>query len=246
IRALTEDEDVEGGIFVVTGGLGGLGRELLRWLAQRGAKKLGVIDVISEEQLDEQSPAKKALLGLRLHGVQVIVVKTDVKDYDACNASIKKIREFFHCGIRGVFHLAGILEDQLLSKLTREAFIRVCEPKIEGGWNLHEATLEDSENGTLRYFVLFSSVAGILGQPGQGNYATANGFLNAASIYLIVSIPIPCASVALVNSLFLAIIPVPPSGPQLAQVTGRPQLLLYQARPLRKPLAVAQLPCPGQ
>lgn len=53
IRALTEDEDVEGGIFVVTGGLGGLGRELLRWLAQRGAKKLGVIDVISEEQLDE-------------------------------------------------------------------------------------------------------------------------------------------------------------------------------------------------
>jgi len=77
--------------------------------------------------------------------------------------------------LRGVFHLAGLLDDGLLMNQDWNRFLKVLRPKIQGAINLHEAT----SAAELDCFVMFSSSASILGFPGQGNYAAANAFLDA-------------------------------------------------------------------
>ncbi len=77
--------------------------------------------------------------------------------------------------LRGIFHLAGMLDDGILREQSRERFDRVMAAKVHGAWNLHELT----DDMPLELFVLFSSAAAILGSPGQGNYASANAFLDA-------------------------------------------------------------------
>ena len=77
--------------------------------------------------------------------------------------------------IRGVVHAAGVLHDGLLTQLDSAALESVLRPKVMGGWLLHRL-LEDAP---LDFFVLFSSAGSLLGQPGQGNYAAANAFLDA-------------------------------------------------------------------
>jgi hypothetical protein len=112
----------------------------------------------------------------------VEVYETDVCDGKRLDATLHEVRSkqglfylfilfyFFVSNILGgkivgVFHLAGIIDDCLLDQLDAKRFLRVCGPKIEGGWNLHNSALQDKEY--LQYFVLFSSVAAILGMPGQ-------------------------------------------------------------------------------
>ncbi len=77
--------------------------------------------------------------------------------------------------LRGIFHLAGVLDDGVLREQTRERFDRVMAAKALGAWYLHELT----RGQPLDLFVLFSSAAALLGSPGQGNYAAANAFLDA-------------------------------------------------------------------
>ena len=77
--------------------------------------------------------------------------------------------------LRGIFHLAGVLDDGVLREQTRERFDRVMAAKVLGAWHLHELT----RDLPLDLFVLFSSAAALLGSPGQGNYAAANAFLDA-------------------------------------------------------------------
>ena len=74
----------------------------------------------------------------------------------------------------GVFHLAGTLDDSLISGQTPEKFATVFGPKVRGGWNVHLATRGDP----LEHFVLFSSVSSVFGSTGQANHAAANAFLD--------------------------------------------------------------------
>jgi acyl carrier protein len=77
--------------------------------------------------------------------------------------------------LRGIFHLAAVLDDGILLQLNQERFETVMGPKAKGAWNLHRLTLDRP----LDFFVLFSSVASVLSSPGQGNYVAANAFLDA-------------------------------------------------------------------
>jgi acyl carrier protein len=76
--------------------------------------------------------------------------------------------------LRGVIHAAGVLDDHLVLNLEAESFRKVLAPKVLGAWNLHSLTADFS----LDFFVVFSSVASVLGSPGQANYSAANAFLD--------------------------------------------------------------------
>ena len=81
--------------------------------------------------------------------------------------------------MRGVFHAAGLLDDGLIASLTPDRVDAVLRAKVDGAWNLHELT----QHMDLSAFVMFSSMAGIVGTPGQGNYAAANSFLDGLAAY---------------------------------------------------------------
>ncbi|WP_036801169.1 type I polyketide synthase [Pleurocapsa sp. PCC 7319] len=81
--------------------------------------------------------------------------------------------------IKGIIHAAGVLDDGLLQRQTWSKFERAIAPKVAGAWNLHRATKDIS----LDFFVLFSSVASLIGSPGQSNYGVANTGLDAIARY---------------------------------------------------------------
>jgi acyl transferase domain-containing protein len=159
----------DGGTYLVTGGLGGLGLKLARWLADRGARHLLLMG-----RSGASKEARPQLAELEKAGVQVVVRRCDVGNREQLAALLSEIRGEMP-PLHGIFHLAGALDDGVLREQTRERFDRVMASKAIGAWNLHELTHDDP----LDLFVLFSSAAALLGAPGQGNYAAANAFLDA-------------------------------------------------------------------
>ncbi|MGK4008526.1 amino acid adenylation domain-containing protein [Sorangium sp. So ce1036] len=157
------------GTYLVTGGLGLLGRHTARWLAEQGASHL----VLTSRRGGATEGADLVEAELAALGAKVTVVACDVADLEAVRALVGGAAE--EGPLRGVFHCAGVLDDGVLRHQTRERFARVLAPKIAGAWNLHRAT----EGLALDHFVLFSSIAGVLGASGQSNYAAANAFLDA-------------------------------------------------------------------
>ncbi|MBF6317471.1 type I polyketide synthase [Nocardia cyriacigeorgica] len=155
------------GTYLITGGLGGLGIGLARWLAALGARHL----VLAGRHAPGPE-AQRAIAELRDEGVEVVVVRADVArraDVDCVLADIDEAMP----PLRGVLHAAMVLDDQTILSLDAEAFDRVLAPKVRGAWNLHES-IADRE---LDFFVLYSSASAVLGSPGQGSYAAANAFL---------------------------------------------------------------------
>ncbi len=158
----------EDGTYLVTGGLGGIGCALAKELAERGA---GTVVLNGRRSPDPEAEA--AIGALRARGFRVEVEIADVTDAAALDAMLARMDEALP-PLVGVIHSVGVLSDAALGNQTWESFETVLWPKILGAWHLHRATVERD----LEMFVLFSSVAGILGNPGQANHAAANAFLD--------------------------------------------------------------------
>nr|WCO03995.1 AjuB [Cystobacter sp.] len=155
--------------YLVTGGLGALGRRLARWLVERGARHVVLVG--------RRSPSEEIAAELRVleeKGARVTVLQGDMARAEDVAHVMDSIQGSLP-PLKGILHAAGVVDDGVLLQLTPERVERVLAPKVAGAWNLHLATRELS----LDFFVLFSSAAGLLGSPGQGNYAAANAFLDA-------------------------------------------------------------------
>ncbi|MFF0579294.1 SDR family NAD(P)-dependent oxidoreductase, partial [Streptosporangium saharense] len=151
-----------GATVLVTGGTGALGTLVARHVAERyGARQLVLVGRRGSTEIP------------RLTGVDVEVVACDVTDARQVEAL------FAGHAIDAVVHAAGVLDDATVENLDDERLRRVLAPKIDGAWHLHRATL----NRPLRAFVLFSSVAGLLGNTGQANYAAGSTFLDALAAH---------------------------------------------------------------
>ena len=156
------------GTYLVTGGMGGIGCVLAEWLAERGA---GAVVLNGRRPPDPE--AEKVIEALRARGFRIEVEIADVTDTAALDAMLARVDGTLP-PLAGVIHSVGVLSDAAIGNQSWESFETVLWPKMLGAWHLHRATA----NRDLQMFVLFSSVAGILGNPGQANHAAANTFLD--------------------------------------------------------------------
>lgn len=157
------------GSYLITGGLGGLGLAVARWLAERGARHLVLVG-----RRAPLETARRELSGIEALGVEVVVARADVSRVEEVKELLAGLSKRM-TPLRGVVHAAGVLDDGLLIQADWERFARVLAPKVAGAWNLHCETRELP----LDFFVLFSSAASLLSPLGQGNYAAGNAFLDA-------------------------------------------------------------------
>jgi acyl transferase domain-containing protein/NADPH:quinone reductase-like Zn-dependent oxidoreductase/acyl carrier protein len=156
------------GTVIVSGGTGALGAHLARWLVGRGAERLLLIG-----RRGIEAPGTRELQEeLRGRGADVSVLTCDVADRSQLARLIDAIDG--DRPLSAVFHAAGVLDDELIGRLTFERVERVLRPKLEGALSLHELTA----GCKLDAFVLFSSVSATLGSGGQAAYAAANAFLD--------------------------------------------------------------------
>lgn len=156
--------------YLVTGGVGALGLLVAQYLATCGAQHL-VLTGRSGVSTDDQ---RTVLHALEDAGVKVDVLAADMGKADDVASVLKRAPR-----LRGIVHAAGILDDGMLAQQSAERFTRVAGPKVDGSWHLHKQTLDMS----LDFFVLFSSVASVMGSPGQSNYASANAFMDGLAHY---------------------------------------------------------------
>ena len=168
LSALAADRLREDGTYLVTGGLGGIGRLVAGWLADRGARS-----IVLNARRSPDDRAEAAIEALRQRGVKVRVELADVADAGSVDAMLQRI-EAAMPPLAGVVHCAGVLSGASLANQDWERFDGVLRPKLMGAWNLHRATA----GRDLHLFVLFSSMAGVLGLVGHANYAAANAFLD--------------------------------------------------------------------
>ncbi|MEO1132297.1 MAG: type I polyketide synthase, partial [Cyanobacteria bacterium J06639_1] len=158
--------------YLITGGLGALGLRVAEWLAERGAKHLVLT---SRRGLTERAEAAIAPL---TEIAEVKVVAADVANPADVEQMLSEMASELP-PLKRVIHAAGVLDDGVLQQQSWERFEQVMAPKVAGTWNLHQGTRELS----LDFFACFSSVASLLGAPGQGNYAAANGFMDGLAEY---------------------------------------------------------------
>jgi myxalamid-type polyketide synthase MxaB len=154
--------------YLITGGLGGLGLQVAQQLVADGARQIcltGRHGVTTPEQ-------QHALDRLAAAGATVTVIPADIGDPAAVQALLHRCNRL--APLRGIVHAAGVLEDGVLSTQTPQRLANVLRPKVAGAWHLHTLTADQK----LDFFVCFSSVAALLGSPGQSSYAAANAFLD--------------------------------------------------------------------
>jgi phthiocerol/phenolphthiocerol synthesis type-I polyketide synthase C len=158
--------------YLVTGGLSGVGFEIAELLAQRGARHLVLMSLSPHPEMAER------IAGMQNSGTDVTVMCANVADETAVNKAIADISQH-RFPLRGVIHAAGVTDDAAFTQLEWTRFTKVLDAKIKGAWNLHRAT----EHLNLDIFVLFSSIASMVGSGGQANHTVANTFLDNLALY---------------------------------------------------------------
>ncbi|NES05389.1 MAG: SDR family NAD(P)-dependent oxidoreductase, partial [Okeania sp. SIO2F4] len=159
--------------YLITGGLGNLGLEVAQWMVKGGAKH-----IVLTGRRNPNETVQKIIEEIEEAGASVTVLLGDISSQESLSKILEEISASLP-PLKGVIHAAGVLEDGLLRNLSWQQFTKVMSPKVTGTWYLHEMTKDLS----LDFFVCFSSMAAMIGNGGQGNYAAANAFMDALAHY---------------------------------------------------------------
>lgn len=158
-------------VYLVAGGLSGLGLETVKFISHRGGECVVILSrskPSAEVQREIQNVEKQC-------GNRISAMECDVSVSACVNQVVGTIgQKFPGCPIRGVFHSAVVLHDGLIETLDQSLYEKVLRPKVNGVLNLHHAT----KQCPLDYFVCYSSISAFLGNASQTNYAAANAFLD--------------------------------------------------------------------
>lgn len=157
-----------GASYLITGGLGALGLLTAAWLAERGARHL----VLVGRSAPSEASAEQIRV-LEAEGVEVQIRHADVSKGEEVEELFSELDGSMP-PLAGVVHAAGMLADQTILGMEADRFEAPIAAKVRGAWHLHRLTADRP----LDFFILYSSIAGLLGSPGQANYATANAFLD--------------------------------------------------------------------
>ncbi|MFI6591064.1 SDR family NAD(P)-dependent oxidoreductase [Paenibacillus glucanolyticus] len=158
-----------GGVYIITGGTGGIGLELAKQLASIQPVRLILISRTGKE--DEQ--LHEIITAIRSTGSTVEIKNADVSDFQSMSDIIQQIRRQYG-QLNGVIHCAGVAAKGMLFRKTEESFRSVISPKILGTWVLDKLTEDDN----LDFFIMCSSIASFLADEGQADYTAANAYLD--------------------------------------------------------------------
>jgi len=161
----------EGGVYLITGGLGGIGLTLANYIANESRS---LLVLVGRHRPDEKSPKWKQIAAIEQAGSEVMVCEADVAKAEDMREVFEQVKLRFG-PLNGVIHAAGIASHGLIAERSTAAIEQVLAPKIAGTLVLHEL-LRDSQ---LDFFVCCSSLASILGGISQCDYSAANAFLDA-------------------------------------------------------------------
>ncbi|AJQ25405.1 type I polyketide synthase [Pelosinus fermentans] len=175
--AVTEEISLpwkDNGVYLITGGAGGLGLIFAQEIAH--TVKNATLILTGRSVLDEGKQEK--IKAIETLGAFVEYRKVDVADKQAVGDLIQSIQEKFG-SLSGIIHSAGVIRDKFMIQKTKEEMQEVLTPKVTGLVNLDHASKEMN----LDFFLLFSSMAGSLGNVGQADYSTANAFMDGYARY---------------------------------------------------------------
>jgi acyl transferase domain-containing protein/acyl carrier protein len=162
------------GTYLITGGFGGFGTEVARWLVRNGARHLALIGRRGAAGAEAMALVRE----LEDAGARIAALACDIGDAENLRAALAELARTMP-PVRGVIHSAAVLVDAPLVELTKRDFRRVMSAKALGAWNLHTETA----GLPLDFFVLFSSISCLVGNSGQTNYAAANSYLDALAAH---------------------------------------------------------------
>jgi polyketide synthase 5 len=161
------------GAYIITGGLGGLGLFLAEKTATAGCGR-----IVLSSRSQPTPEASETIERIRAIGADVVVECGDIAQPGTAQRLVATATAT-GLPLRGVLHLAGVVEDATVANITDELIERDWAPKVYGAWNLHCALQEADSGQPLDWFCSFSSAAALVGSPGQGAYAAANSWLDA-------------------------------------------------------------------
>ena len=159
--------------YLITGGLGALGLGVAAWMSEQGAKH-----IVLTGRKGISPSTREAIERIEGRGSRVTVIPADITRQEETARLLAKIDDSLP-PLRGIIHAAGVLDDGILLQTSWEKGAKVLAPKLQGSWNLHLLT----RHLPLDFWVCFSSISSLVGNPGQGNYAAANAFMDALSHY---------------------------------------------------------------
>ncbi|EHK42694.1 polyketide synthase [Trichoderma atroviride IMI 206040] len=160
--------------YIIIGGTGGLGRSITRRMVRRGARHIVLLSRGGKMTNDVNKLMKES----RKLGASIYVVPCDVANEKNVLELVEQLEDDLP-PIRGIIHAAMVLRDVLFEKMTFEDYEAVVQSKISGAWNFHKALMKTR----LQFFIVLSSVAGIVGNRGQAHYSAANTYLDALVQY---------------------------------------------------------------